>query len=484
MFVASSLIGAVLLGAAVVLVLAWPRRYRGRMPTVQVLVLGDVGRSPRMQYHALSIAQRGHVQLIGYYESDLLDELDRHPRLTKVPLSPAPAFVRKLPFIIGGPLKVIWQVLDLFLTLAYRTRPVRWLLVQNPPSIPTLAIAALVVGLRGTGLLIDWHNYGWSILAGTCGPKHPFVGVAKSYETVFGRLGDAHLAVTAAMAAQLRKAPYSLPPSAKLSVLHDRPADLFQPVNASSTFPPKHRGLEIARILADACKDDVAVGVLLANRDTKVLVSSTSWTPDEDFQLLLDALVQYVRDVPAADPKTGRTRPPILAVITGKGPQKAMYERKLARLAADGQLPPAEIAVRTAFLPMSDYARLLALADLGVCLHMSSSGVDLPMKVVDMFGAGLPVAAYSAYDSFGELVREGENGRGFTTSEELAALFARLLDTRARGTVGNEIGDGDGPGELDRLRQGALHESTLRWQEEWDRVVAPILGLPEPRKDT
>lgn len=34
--------------------------------SVQVFVLGDIGRSPRMQYHALSIAKHcGHVQLIG-----------------------------------------------------------------------------------------------------------------------------------------------------------------------------------------------------------------------------------------------------------------------------------------------------------------------------------------------------------------------------------------------------------------------------------
>src|SRR5690349_14797745 len=35
--------------------------------TVQVLVLGDIGRSPRMQYHAMSIAKHGgRVDVIGY----------------------------------------------------------------------------------------------------------------------------------------------------------------------------------------------------------------------------------------------------------------------------------------------------------------------------------------------------------------------------------------------------------------------------------
>ena len=42
-----------------------PKWRHGR--TVQVVVLGDIGRSPRMQYHALSIAKHGgRVFLIGY----------------------------------------------------------------------------------------------------------------------------------------------------------------------------------------------------------------------------------------------------------------------------------------------------------------------------------------------------------------------------------------------------------------------------------
>ena len=43
---------------------------------VQVLVLGDIGRSPRMQNHALSIAKNGGVvDLIGYNGRHLLCQI-------------------------------------------------------------------------------------------------------------------------------------------------------------------------------------------------------------------------------------------------------------------------------------------------------------------------------------------------------------------------------------------------------------------------
>ncbi|KAK3318764.1 glycosyl transferases group 1-domain-containing protein [Apodospora peruviana] len=424
----------------------------GAVVSVDVLVLGDIGRSPRMTYHALSIAKHGgKVNLIGYLESPPHPGLINNTNITITPLPTPPQRPQSIPFILFAPFKVLYQIYHLFSLLAYSLPPAQWILVQNPPSIPTLAVASLVCHLRNSKLMIDWHNYGWTILAGTRGPRHPLVYLSKFYECYFGRLGHFHLTVTKAMARQLRAPPYKI--TNPMIDVHDRPAAIFQPI-----FSKSEREQVLNRVLPASQRQLVPQ---IMEGTMRLLVSSTSWTPDEDFSILLDALIKY------AAAATGEIVVPVLAIITGKGPQKEMYLRKIADLTAAGRLP--NVRIDTAFLPFPDYAKLLACADLGICLHMSSSGVDLPMKVVDMFGAGLPVAAYSGYESFGELVKEGENGHGFETAGELAGIIARLLSAR-------------GAAELVALRRGAVREGGLRWDEMWDATVGTALGLTTEKR--
>jgi beta-1,4-mannosyltransferase len=114
-----------------------------------------------------------------------------------------------------------------------------------------------------------------------------------------------------------------------------------------------------------------------------LLVSSTSWTDDEDFSILLDALTKYDKNISNNNENDIK----MLVIITGKGPNKSKYEEIISNL----QL--GHVKIITLWLSAENYPLLLGSSDLGVSLHVSSSGFDLPMKVVDMFGANLPVAA-------------------------------------------------------------------------------------------
>jgi beta-1,4-mannosyltransferase len=429
-------------------------KFAKKYQSVAVLVLGDVGRSPRMQYHALSLSKLGYkVDVIGYgatkpHDAVMADSNIRIQALPEVPeaLKNAPGNL----FPLLGPLKVLHQLFFLILVLGYAIDPPAYLLVQNPPAIPALLIAQLICRLRNTKLVIDWHNLSYSILGLRLGERHPLVRIAERYERIFGRYAYAHLTVTDAMQAWLRET-FKL--EGEIKTLHDRPAEQFKPLNKAEqkafldTF-------EHTRNDKFSCE-----------RGDKLLVSSTSWTADEDFDVLLSALQQYDQ---ASVRSTEKSK--LLVVITGKGPLQSAYQARI------NQLSLRFVTIKTAWLESADYPKLLACADLGISLHTSSSGLDLPMKVVDLFGCGTPVLALD-FEALPELVTQGLDGRIVTDAEDMAACLLGLF-ADATGQADSDD-DYDGVAEvgnlhLEALRAGAMKQSARSWNEQWNKIAAPV----------
>jgi beta-1,4-mannosyltransferase len=191
-----------------------------------------------------------------------------------------------------------------------------------------------------------------------------------------------------------------------------------------------------------------------------LVVSSTSWTPDEDFGILFDAiklLEAKIEEVENAETTGARPFPHVVFVITGKGPEKEKYEKLIA------EQKFRHCHVLTMWLTPENYPKLLGACDLGISLHTSSSGLDLPMKVVDMFGCGLPVCSYK-FACINELVKHKRNGLLFEDSAQLARQLYRLLK------------DFPNKSELQRITK----EETERWQDNWlknawTRVFQPLL---------
>lgn len=345
--------------------------------------------------------------------------------------------------------------------------PVDVLLVQNPPAIPLLAISYLFCRFQSlwrrhsTTLVIDWHNLGYSMLS-QGSVRH----LAKRYEQAMAPLANGHLCVTQAMKDYLSN---YMNVEYNVSVLYDCPPAMFRPLSV----PERHEFLmRMNTDLCSACpqswysgldtsrqtlftEQDAMTGTIRLRKGRPALVtSSTSWTEDEDFGILLDALVLLDQQLSNQESLLN-----ILVAVTGKGPMKAMYEEKISKLTLQ------HVAIQTLWLAPTDYPRLLACADLGVSLHSSTSGLDLPMKVLDLFGCQVPVLALN-FDCLSELVEDEVNGRIFENSEQLAQQMEVLLTP-----ISNSSSCTSEPLETLSI---SLQER-MRWSENWKSNALPVI---------
>ena len=107
-----------------------------------------------------------------------------------------------------------------------------------------------------------------------------------------------------------------------------------------------------------------------------LVVSSTSWTPDEDFGILLEAMSQYekrARELASREggnvTETHKRLPKMLVIVTGKGPLRDEYMQKIGRLQNGDAGEEAWRFVRcvSLWLEAEDYPLLLGTTKCRVC---------------------------------------------------------------------------------------------------------------------
>ncbi len=357
-----------------------------------------------MQYHALALAVNdGEVDLVGLEGAPVHAALTAEPRLRSHRL-PDRGFGSRAS---RGRGRFVWMSAARAVTQAGRLLSVLLrlptpdvILVQNPPAVPTLAVAWLVARLRRARFVIDWHNLSHTVLAVPLGERHRAVRALARSERRWAKRADAHLAVSAAMAEWLRRQ-WGI----TATVIYDRPARFFAKPSLEASNELWQR---LARELS------------LGSRRIPLVVCPSSWTIDEDFDLLLEAIERTERSLKrAAGPTDGS--PPVLAILlTGRGPLRADFEKRLSRRTLE------HVAVRTVWLEPGDYPTLVGMADAGLCLHQSSSGLDLPMKLADFRGAGVPVCVYEYSPVLAEAVTPGREGLTFRDPGDLSSVLLAL----------------------------------------------------------
>ena len=381
---------------------------------VAIVVLGDFGRSPRMQLQAASFMRQGlAVDVIAYRGASawlLANDADVQRHSIEAPSRAT------------GVLSAISRGLALkrALARAHRAMPRPDLfLVQAPPSVPSLDVVTRFAATHATPVAVDWHNLTRSLLALRHGRMHPLPIWAGFQEMRAARRCQLHLAVSERMRDHLKTK------GLEAGLLIDRPAAIF-----------RERPDDVAAVRArlEGPKD---------GRRTLLVGTATSFTLDEDLRLLLEVAPALGIGLAARASSVH-----VAVVISGKGERRA----EVAKLVASASTSSVSFALE--WFEGSRYISFLHACDYGLSLHRSASGLDFPMKICDMWGAGRKVVALE-FDGLMNRFEAGPDGWTFRTTEELGKRLAEL------GSAG-----------VEHLPQGR-HEMT--WEAGWEAEAWPKL---------
>ena len=144
----------------------------------------------------------------------------------------------------------------------------------------------------------------------------------------------------------------------------------FFSANSESKNVPKGLFLEESSLIYSKCKDvswrwkfkyssndciqeNGEIQYIKKENAPVILVSSTSWTPDEDFSVLLNAMIHCEKLIKESD--NPENFPEILLFITGKGPLKEYYENLIAKQNFE------KTRIVTVWLSAENYPKLLGI---------------------------------------------------------------------------------------------------------------------------
>ena len=432
---------------------------------VAVVVIGDLNRSPRMLNHCVALSESfpdiNEISLVGYNGGDIRGDIASNPKIKQYYINQGiNKLIRKLPkflFIFVALIKIITEIFSLSWILL-RIPKFKFLILQNPQGIPSMLICWIICKIRRTNYIIDWHNYGYTILKVNNRPKF-IVNLAYKYEKYIGKKSDLNFCVSQAEKRDLKKQ-FDI----DAICLPDRPVKgLFKFLNENEANELyKKYPNELSSLIDSYLPEN-------KNKKPIVMISSTSWTPDEDFNMLLDSFIKteemILDHIVDKDQKTfGNITEDkikkVLFLITGRGPLRSKFMKRVSEIKLKF------FEVKSIWLESDDYPKLLSLVDLGVSLHYSSSGIDLPMKVVDMFSGCLPVASIY-YDTIVELVEENKNGFLFKNDKDLCKILKNVIIEYSMTGKCEKI---------DKFREN-LHKDLDKndWVSQWKQRVIPSL---------
>jgi len=418
-----------------------------------IVVFGDLGRSPRMLNHARALRGRGwSVTLAGYNETELPPDLVSAAGTSRKDDSNLdPPAVRVVDLLTAGaarPSSISLSTALLRLLTELQRQTWTAVIVQNPPGFPALAICALATP-PGAAIVLDWHNLGGTLLALRPSSRRRWAPLYSWCEAQAARFADFHWAVSAVLSRTLKPR--------TVTVVYDRPAKAFcaAAAEAAPSAEGENRLTWWRRVLPDRPMPEGKFWI----------AAPSSWGPDEDHGAMLRAAecwkVNYQRWGDA---------PQITIIATGKGPGQAEFAR--AASAFDG----GPVTLQTAWIPAKEYPAFLAHADAGLCLHRSSSGLDLPMKLADFRGARLPALVLDYGPVLAETFQAGPDGWTFRNDKELAQALRPVAQSYG-GSEAIRWSATSGRAGPDRVLAAVTSSSSAElaehttWEDEWERQL-------------